>query len=44
MVLEVAIEEKIKAFLGRDYYKMRNGQEGSRSGSKQRTIKIGVQT
>lgn len=41
MMLEVAIEEELTAFLGRDYYERRNGQEGSRSGSKPRTIKIG---
>src|SRR4030067_1439800 len=27
--------------LGREYYERRNGQEGSRSGSKPRTIKVG---
>jgi transposase-like protein len=41
MMLEAAIEEELTAFLGRDYYERRNGQEGSRSGSKPRTIKIG---
>ena len=41
MMLEVAIEEELTAFLGRDYYERRNGQEGSRSGSKPRRIKIG---
>jgi putative transposase len=41
MMLEVAIEEELSAFLGRDYYERRNDQEGSRSGSKPRTIKIG---
>jgi putative transposase len=41
MMLEVAIEEELTAFLGRDYYERRNAQEGSRSGSKPRTIKIG---
>jgi len=41
MMLEVAIEEELTAFLGRDYYERRTGQEGSRSGSKPRTIKIG---
>lgn len=41
MMLEVAIEEELTAFLGRDYYERRNNQEGSRSGSKPRTIKIG---
>ncbi len=41
MMLEVAIEDELTAFLGRDYYERRNGQEGSRSGTKPRTIKIG---
>lgn len=41
MMLEVAIEEELTEFLRRDYYERRNGQEGSRSGSKPRTIKIG---
>src|SRR3972149_11401879 len=41
MMLEVGIEEEIMAFLGRDYYERRTDQEGSRSGSKPRTIKVG---
>lgn len=41
MMLEVAVQEELTAFLGRDYYERRNGQEGSRSGVKPRTIKIG---
>jgi len=41
MMLEVAIEEELATFLGRDYYERRSDQEGSRSGSKPRTIKIG---
>src|SRR4030042_3714359 len=42
MMLEVAIEEELTAFLGRDYYeRRREGQEGSRAGSKPRTIKMG---
>jgi putative transposase len=42
MMLEVAIEEELTAFLGRDYYERRSdSQEGSRAGSKPRTIKIG---
>lgn len=41
MMLEVAIEEELMEFLRRDYYERRDGQEGSRSGSKPRTIKIG---
>jgi len=41
MMLGVAVEEEFTAFLGRDYYERRTNQEGSRSGSKPRTIKIG---
>lgn len=41
MMLEVAVEEEVTAFLGRDYYERRTGSAGSRSGSKPRTIKIG---
>ena len=41
MMLEVAVEEELTAFIGRDYYERRDEQEGSRSGSKPRTIKIG---
>lgn len=41
MMLEVAVQEELTAFLGRDHYERRNGQEGSRSGVKRRTIKIG---
>lgn len=41
MMLEVAIEDELTAFLGREYYERRDNQEGSRSGSKPRTIKIG---
>jgi transposase-like protein len=42
MMLEVAVEDELTAFLGRDYYERRNDeQKGSRSGSKPRTIKIG---
>src|SRR3989337_1240972 len=41
MMLEVAVEDELTAFLGRDYYERRDEQEGSRSGSKPRTIKIG---
>ncbi len=41
MMLEVALEEEIRAFLGRDYYERRTDQGGSRSGTKPRTIKIG---
>ena len=42
MMIQIALEEELMAFLGRDYYERRsNGQEGSRAGSKPRTIKIG---
>ena len=42
MMIQIALEEELKAFLGRDYYERRsNGQEGSRAGSKLRTVKIG---
>jgi len=41
MMLEVAVQEELTAFLGRDHYERRNGQEGSRSGIKPRRIKIG---
>ncbi|MEW6214028.1 MAG: IS256 family transposase [Nitrospirota bacterium] len=39
-VFRVALEEELTEFLGRDYYERRDGQEGSRSGSKPRTIKV----
>lgn len=41
MMLQVAVEEELTAFLGRDYYERREGQGGSRSGTKPRTVKIG---
>lgn len=41
MMLEVAVQEELTAFLGRDYYERREGQGGSRSGTKPRTVKIG---
>ena len=42
MMIQIALEEELRAFLGRDYYERRsNGQEGSRAGSKPRTVKIG---
>lgn len=41
MMLEVAIEEELTAFLGRDYYERRSSQKGSRSGTKPRMVKIG---
>lgn len=41
MMIQIALEEELRAFLGRDYYERRNEQEGSRSGSKPRRIKIG---
>jgi putative transposase len=42
MMIQIALEEELGAFLGRDYYERRSdGQEGSRAGSKPRTVKIG---
>ena len=42
MMIQIALEEELRAFLGRDYYDRRSaGQEGSRAGSKLRTVKIG---
>jgi len=42
MMIQIALEEELSAFLGRDYYERRSdGQEGSRAGSKPRTVKIG---
>ena len=41
MMLQVALEEELKAFLGRDYYERRDNQKGLRRGSKPRSIKIG---
>lgn len=42
MMIQIALEEELVAYIGRDYYERRTeGQEGSRSGSKARTLKIG---
>jgi len=42
MMIQIALEEELRAFLGRDYYERRSaGQAGSRAGSKLRTVKIG---
>lgn len=42
MMLQVALEEELCAFLGRDHYERREvGQTGNRNGYKQRTIKLG---
>jgi len=41
MAIEVAIEEELTALLQRDYYERRTDQQGSRAGSKGRTINIG---
>jgi transposase-like protein len=42
MMLQIAIEEELKAFIGRDYYERRtDNQKGLRSGFKPRTIKTG---
>ena len=43
MMIQIALEEELMAFLGRDYYERRsNGQEGSRAGSKPRTVGSGT--
>lgn len=41
MMLQVAIEEEVKAYIRRDYYERNDSAQGSRSGSKPRTIKVG---
>ena len=41
MMLQIAIEEELLAFLDRDYYERRTTQKGFRSGYKPRTIKTG---
>jgi transposase-like protein len=42
MMIQIALEEELRAFLGRDYYERRSdGQGGSRAGSKPRTVKVG---
>lgn len=41
MMIQIALEEELIAFLGRDYYERRNGQKGSRSGTKPRAVNIG---
>ena len=41
MMLQVALEEELTVFLGRDYYERLEGERGYRSGSKPRSIKIG---
>jgi len=41
MMLEVALEEEVTAFLGRDYYERLDVARGYRSGTKPRTIKVG---
>lgn len=41
MMLQVAIEEEVTAYLKRDYYERNDSACGSRSGSKPRTIKVG---
>lgn len=41
MMLQAAIEEEVTAYLGRDYYERKDSANGSRSGSKPRSIKIG---
>jgi len=41
MMLQVAIEEEVTAYLNRDYYERNVTAAGSRSGSKPRAIKVG---
>lgn len=41
MMLQVAVEEEVTAYLKRDYYERNECANGSRSGSKPRTIKVG---
>src|SRR3990172_226436 len=41
MMLQVAIEEEVTAYLRRDYYERNDRACGSRSGSKPRSIKVG---
>jgi putative transposase len=41
MMIQIALEEELRAFLGRDYYERRiDSQEGSKAGSKPRTVRI----
>lgn len=40
MMLQVALEEEITTYLGRDYYERNDDANGYRSGSKRRTIKL----
>ena len=40
MMLQVALEEEVTDFLGRDYYERKEGANGYRSGSKPRTVKL----
>jgi putative transposase len=42
MMLQVAVEEEVTAYLKRDYYERNVYAQGSRSGSKPRTIKVGA--
>ena len=41
MMLQVAVEEEITAYLARDHYERTSSAKGSRNGSKPRTVKIG---
>lgn len=41
MMLQVAVEEEVAAYLQRDYYERNECANGNRSGSKPRTIKVG---
>lgn len=40
MMLQVALEEEITTYLGRDYYERNDDANGYRSGSKRRTVKL----
>lgn len=40
MMLQVALEEEITTYLGRDYYERNDDASGYRSGSKRRTVKL----
>lgn len=41
LMLQVAVEEEVAAYLQRDYYERNECANGNRSGSKPRTIKVG---
>src|SRR4030042_892756 len=41
MMLQVAVEEEITAYLARDHYERTSSARGRRNGTKPRTVKIG---